>query len=136
MRVLVADDHEVVRAGVCKLLEGRPDLQVCGQAADGQQAIDQARELRPDLIILDITMPVMSGLAAAKEIRKILPDVPILFLSMHDARLLMETAKAVGAQGFIGKSEVSAVLLKAVEALSQHQSFWPQDSSTKVLGQS
>jgi two-component system response regulator NreC len=136
LRVLVADDHEVVRAGVCKLLEGSPDIEVCGQASDGQQAVDQARELKPDLIILDITMPTLSGLAAAKEIRKILPDVPILFLSMHDARPLMETAKAVGAQGFVGKNQVRAVLLKAVDALAHQKTFWPQDSSTKVLGQS
>ena len=112
-----------------------PDIEVCGQAADGQQAVDQARSLKPDLIILDITMPLLSGLAAAKEIRKILPDTPILFLSMHDAGALQEAAKAAGGQGFVGKNEVGAILQKAIEALSKKEPFWPQDS-TKKLGQS
>jgi DNA-binding NarL/FixJ family response regulator len=135
VRILVADDHEVVRAGVCKLLEARPDIQVCGQAADGLQAVDQSRQLLPDLVILDITMPGISGLAAAKEIRRTLPRVPILFLSMHDARPLLEAAKAAGGQGFVNKSEIGAVLLRAIDVLSQQQTFWPQDPSTKVLGQ-
>ena len=134
MRVLLADDHEVVRAGLCKLLESRHDIEVCGQAANGQQAVDQARELKPDLIILDITMPVLSGLAAAKEIRNILPATPILFLSMHDGSALKEAAKAAGGQGFVGKNEVSGTLLKAIDALSQNKTFWPQ-GSIKVLGQ-
>jgi two-component system, NarL family, response regulator NreC len=125
LRVLVADDHEVVRAGVCKLLESHPDIEVSGQAADGQQAVDQARKVRPDLIILDITMPVMSGLVAAKEIRKLLPGVPILFLSMHDAGPLIDSAKAAGGQGFVSKNQVAAVLLKAVDALAHKKTFWP-----------
>src|ERR1700684_2611072 len=81
LRILVADDHESVRKGVCVILGTRADIEVCGEAANGREAIDKAQELKPDLIILDITMPVLSGIDAAEMIRKTLPNVPILFLS-------------------------------------------------------
>jgi DNA-binding NarL/FixJ family response regulator len=100
-------------------------LEVCGEAVNGKDAVAKVQELRPDLIILDITMPVLDGFGAAKEIRSLLADVPILFYSMNDGRALMESAKAVGANGFVTKSESAAVLLKAVGALSKNETFFP-----------
>lgn len=125
MRILIADDHETVRKGVCSILASRKDLEVCGEASNGKEAIEKASELKPDLVILDITMPVLDGFSAAKQIRKLLPDVPILFLSMHDAQQWIEEAKAIGVQGFVSKSDIAGVLLTAVDTVLQKQSYFP-----------
>ncbi len=124
MRILIVDDHEAVRKGVRAILRSSPDLEVCGEAINGEDAVAKAQELKPDLIILDVTMPVLDGFGAAKEIRNI-SDVPILFYSMNDGRAVMESAKAIGANGFVTKSEPAVVLLKAVSALSKKQTFFP-----------
>jgi len=121
---LIVDDHEAVRKGVRAILRSSPDLEVCGEAINGEDAVAKAQELKPDLIILDITMPVLDGFGAAKEIRN-MSDVPILFYSMNDGRAVMESAKAIGANGFVTKSEPAVVLLKAVSALSKKQTFFP-----------
>jgi two-component system response regulator NreC len=125
LRILIADDHETVRKGVCSILASRNDLEVCGEAANGKEAVEKACELKPDLVILDITMPVLDGFAAAKRIRKLLPDIPILFLSMHDAQQWIEEAKAIGVQGFVSKNDIAGVLLTAVDIVLQKQSFFP-----------
>jgi DNA-binding NarL/FixJ family response regulator len=125
LRILIADDHETVRKGVCSILASRKDLEVCGEAANGKEAVEKACELKPDLVILDITMPVLDGFAAAKRIRKLLPDIPILFLSMHDAQQWIEEAKAIGVQGFVSKNDIAGVLLTAVDIVLQKQSFFP-----------
>jgi DNA-binding NarL/FixJ family response regulator len=125
VRILIVDDHEAVRKGVRAILRSRPDLEVCGEAINGEEAVAKAEELKPDLIILDVTMPVLDGFGAAREIRKRMSEVPILFYSMNDGRAVMESAKAVGANGFITKSEAGGVLLKAVGALSNKETFFP-----------
>ena len=125
MRILIVDDHEAVRKGVRAILRSRPDLEVCGEAVNGQDAIAKVEELKPDLIILDITMPVLDGFGAAKQIRSRSADVPILFYSMNDGRALMESAKAIGANGFVTKSAPGGVLLEAVGALSKKQNYFP-----------
>jgi DNA-binding NarL/FixJ family response regulator len=103
LRLLIADDHETVRKGIRSILASRSDIEVCGEAANGREAIDQAVELKPDLIILDINMPVLGGFAAAQEIKRLMPDVPILFFSMHESKRMVEEAKAIGIQGFVAK---------------------------------
>ena len=125
MRVLVADDHESVRKGVCVILGIRGDIEVCGEASNGREAIDKAEELRPDLIILDITMPVLSGIDAAEVIRRTLPHVPILFLSMHQSRQIIAEAKRIGVRGYVRKSEAATTLLNAVDALLRNEPFFP-----------
>jgi DNA-binding NarL/FixJ family response regulator len=125
LRILVADDHESVRKGVCVILGSRGDIEVCGEASNGQEAIDKAQELKPDLIILDITMPVLNGIDAAEAIRKILPKVPILFLSMHQSRQIIAEAKRIGVRGYVRKAEAAATLLKAVDALLRNEPFFP-----------
>ena len=126
MRILVADDHEAVRKGVCAILSSRLDIEVCGEASNGQEAIDKAHELKPDLIILDITMPVLNGIDAARIIRQTLPKLPILLLSMHDGKHIIEDARRIGLQGYVSKSEASATLLAAVDALLRNQTFFPE----------
>jgi DNA-binding NarL/FixJ family response regulator len=123
LRVLVADDHEMVRLGLCALLESR-HIEVCAQAKNGQEAVDKSRQLSPDLIILDISMPVLGGVEAAQQIRVFLPNVPILFFSMHNTRELIAIAKSVGVQGFVTKDQMAATLLEAVDALRNKQTFF------------
>src|SRR6202022_4695738 len=111
MRCLLVDDYESVRMGVAAILSSRPDIQICGEASNGKEAIEKARELKPDLIILDVTMPVLDGINSAKEIRTFLPEVPILFFSMHDGVYLVHEAKLAGARGLGNKSKARAASL-------------------------
>src|SRR5258705_4694640 len=118
LRVLVAADHEMVRFGLCAMLQSQ-NIEVCGQARDGQEAIEKSRQLSPDLIILDISMPVLGGIEAAQQIRVFLPDVPILFFSTHKTSELVALVQSVGAQGFVAKDQMAAMLLEAIEALRE-----------------
>jgi len=131
LRILVADDHEAVRKGVCAILSGRPDLEVCGEAENGKVAIEKAHALKPDMIILDITMPVLSGFEAAREIRKTMPQVPILILSMHESNQLIEEAKKIGVQGYVTKTQVGGALLMAVDKLLRNETFFPERPQPK-----
>ena len=125
LRILVADDHESVRKGVCVILGTRGDTEVCGEAANGREAIDKAQELKPDLIILDITMPVLNGIDAAEVLRKTMPHVPILFLSMHQGRQIIAEAKRIGVRAYVKKSDAAATLLNAVDAILRNEPFFP-----------
>jgi DNA-binding NarL/FixJ family response regulator len=126
LRILVADDHEAVRKGVCAILSSRADVEICGEAENGKDAIEKAIALKPELIILDITMPVLSGFEAAREIRKTLPDIAILILSMHESNQLIEEAKKIGVQGYVTKTQVGATLLQAVDTVLRKETFFPQ----------
>ncbi|MDP9339723.1 MAG: response regulator transcription factor [Acidobacteriota bacterium] len=126
MRILIADDHEAVRKGVCAILSSRIGVEICGEAENGKEAIEKAQALTPDLIILDITMPVLSGFEAAREIRKIFPHLPILILSMHESNQLIEEAKKIGVQGYVTKTQVGSTLLQAVDALLRKETFFPE----------
>jgi DNA-binding NarL/FixJ family response regulator len=122
-RILVADDHGIVRAGIKLLLEIQADLDVVAEAADGIEAIEQALATRPDLCILDVGMPRMTGLQAARGIRAHLPDVRVLMLSMHDdERYLFEALKA-GASGYVLKREADQDLVGAVRAVGRGEAF-------------
>jgi DNA-binding NarL/FixJ family response regulator len=124
LKILIVDDHEALRAGVRAVLESR-GLDVCGEAANGLEALEMATQLRPDLVILDITMPVLDGFTAAREITKRLPGVGILLLSMHESASMVNVAKSSGARGYVAKSEGIARLVKAVDAIAHNQTFFP-----------
>jgi len=124
LRVLVADDHETIRKGIRSILASRNDLEVCGEAANGKEAVEKARELKPDLVILDISMP-LGGLKVAKEISELLPSVPILLFSVYEGRTLTPEAKSAGVMGFVRKDQAGTVLLQAVDAVLQGQTFFP-----------
>ena len=99
LRLLIADDHEIVRCGLCALLKSHPEWEVCAEAVDGQEAVDMARQLKPDIVILDIGMPNMNGLIAARQIRQTQPNQKILVLSVTDEEQLVQEVLAVGARG-------------------------------------
>ena len=127
VRIVVADDQEVVRKRVVATLMSRGDLQVCAEASNGQEAIEKAKELKPDLVILDITMPVLNGLDAARQIRTFAPDLPILILSVHKSRQVVEEAKKIGVRGYVTKGEAIQKLLLAVDTVLQNETFFPTD---------
>ena len=126
MRILIVDDHEAVRKGVCAILSSRLDIEVCGEAVNGKEATAKAKELQPDLIILDISMPVLSGFDAARQIRKIVPEARILMFSMHESKQFLEEAKKLGVHGYLTKTRGNDVLLRAVDALMRNQMFYPE----------
>jgi len=131
MQVLIADDHEIVRRGVRSILESRQDVETVGEAANGREAVERAAELHPDLIILDHSMPILDGLAAVSEIRQILPNVPILMLSMHDGQALIDALQLVGAQGFVPKGECADKLLEGVDTVLRGETFFNQEPSAR-----
>jgi DNA-binding NarL/FixJ family response regulator len=116
-RILLADDHQLIRKGLRAIIEGNKDWLVCGEAENGQEAIERTLELQPDLIILDVTMPVLNGLQAARQIRELAPATKILILSMHDSPQLANEAVRVGADGYLTKTGARGDLLDTIAAL-------------------
>jgi len=117
-RILIVDDHDLVREGLAALLEAY--WNVCGQAGNGIEAIEKVRELRPDMVLLDLSMPIMSGTQAAKSILKIAPGTKIVFLSMHDSPTVAELVRTIGAAGFISKHTKAKEFRESLVALLNH----------------
>jgi DNA-binding NarL/FixJ family response regulator len=132
-RLLVADDHGVVRSGLKLLLDRQPDLEVIAEAHDGAAAVAAALEHRPDLCILDVAMPKLTGLQAAREIKKQAPDIEVLILSMHDdERYIFEALKA-GASGYVLKSEADQALVRAVRAVRNGEPFLTNAAQRRLV---
>jgi DNA-binding NarL/FixJ family response regulator len=123
LRVLIADDHEVVRKGIRALLEASPKWEVCGEAATGHEAIESARKLCPDLVLLDINMPDMDGLEAIPRILHVCPGAKILVLTMHDSGDIATKALAAGASGLVLKSDAAHDLVMALQAMEKGKPF-------------
>ena len=132
VRILVADDHEVVRQGIRTILSARPDWEICGEAVNGQEAVNLAEDLRPDAIIMDITMPVMSGLEAARKITKNKTSAPILIFTMHESRSLADSVKETGARGFVFKSRAAHDLIRALEILLKDGTYFGPKRRKKI----
>ncbi len=114
-RILIADDSEIVRHGIGRLLSQREDWEVCGEAGDGQEAVEKARQLSPDVVVLDFAMPVMNGIEAAREIHKDHPSTAIVLCSMYLDHQLASIAEGVGITTLLSKSNIGQVI-KGVEA--------------------
>ena len=125
MKFLIADDNEIVRKGVCAILTTYLQPEHCEEASNGQEAITKALALQPDLILLDINMPILGGFAAAKELQKLLPHVPILFLTIHGGDSFVSEARRAGVQGFVTKDHAGEILVDAVKALLRGETFFP-----------
>jgi DNA-binding NarL/FixJ family response regulator len=123
VRILVADDHGVVRRGLRALLESRRGWKICGEAANGREAVERARRLKPDVAILDIGMPGLNGVEAARQIRKVSPKTEILILSAHGSEKLVLEVLEAGARGYVVKEEADESLMVAVDALLRHVPF-------------
>jgi DNA-binding NarL/FixJ family response regulator len=131
--ILIADDHAVVRRGLCALLETQPNWKVVAEASNGQEAVDKAAALLPNIAVLDIGMPKLNGLDAAALIFKASPKTRILMLTMHSAESLIRQTLAAGAYGYVLKSDAERDLITAVDALLHNKTFFTQAASSVVL---
>jgi DNA-binding NarL/FixJ family response regulator len=123
MKILIADDHGIVRAGMRLLIERQPDMQVIAEAEDGVDAFEQAVRLKPDCCVLDVSMPRLTGLQAARQIKAHLPQTQVLMLSMHDDERYVFDALKAGASGYVLKREVDQALLSALRAVARGEAF-------------
>lgn len=133
VRILLADDHDVVRQGLRALLESRDGWEVCGEAATGREAVALTKRLKPDLVVLDISMPELNGLEAARHILRAVPRVEVLMLTMHESEEMAREALAAGVRGYVLKSDAARQLLAAVEALAEHKPYFTPRVSQMVL---
>jgi DNA-binding NarL/FixJ family response regulator len=133
MKILVADDHGIVRAGIRLLLERQNDLEVVAEAADGVEAVEQALAVRPDLCILDVGMPRLTGLQAAREIRSHLPSARVLMLSMHDDEHYLFEALKAGASGYVLKREADQDLVGAIRAVGKGEAFLTNAAERSII---
>src|SRR5687767_3133447 len=116
-RILLVDDHEVVRHGMRALLDAKEGFDVCGEAGDGRVAVSMAKDLRPDIVVMDIGLPGLNGFDATAQILQAWPDTRVLVLSMHDAEHVVAEVVSAGASGFVLKSDAGRELVAAVDAL-------------------
>ena len=130
-RILIVDDHDVVRQGVCTLLSTHSDWEICGEASSGAEAISAVSALKPDVVILDITMPGMSGLDAAARIAALGTASRILIFTMHESRRMADDIREAGAQGYVQKSQAARDLIFAVERLLAGETFFPTATDSR-----
>ena len=123
IRIIVADDHTIVRQGLVRLLEDQPDLKVVGEAINGRVAVEKAMALQPDIVIMDIAMPLMNGIEAAKRIRKHLPNTKILILSMYSHEYYLHELLETGISGYLLKDSSGRDILKAIHAAMKDETF-------------
>ena len=134
LRILVVDDHAVVRRGVRSLLESHEGWEVCGEATTGRDAVEQSRRLRPDVVVMDLSLPELNGLDATRQILKDAPDSEVLVLTMHHSEELARDVLRAGARGYVLKSDADENLIAAVDSLRQHKPFLTSTVTDFVLG--
>jgi DNA-binding NarL/FixJ family response regulator len=124
LRILIADDHDVMREGTRAVIERQPGWEVCGVAATGREAVEQAFALEPDIVVMDMSMPELNGLDAAQQINRRLPRTEILIFTAHQTDELIREVFEAGVKSFIFKSEAHHFLVEAIQSLSQHKPFF------------
>jgi DNA-binding NarL/FixJ family response regulator len=133
-RILLVDDHQVVRRGVAGIIgDARPEWEVCGEASTGREGVEAAATLKPDVVVMDISMPDMNGLEATREILKGNPGTEVLILSMHEAGQLVHDVLSAGARGYVLKQDAGTNLIAAIEAAREHKLFFSPRVSEVVL---
>jgi len=133
LRILVVDDHEIVRRGLCSIVQGQTGWEVCGEASDGRSAVEMARELHPDVVVLDVSMPDLNGLEAARQILKADPKIQVLMLTQHDLDQVVREVLDAGARGYLLKSDASRELVLAIEALRNNKTYFTSRVAAMVL---
>jgi DNA-binding NarL/FixJ family response regulator len=133
LRILLADDHEIVRRGLCSLLQKHEGWEVCGEASDGREAISMAQELKPDVVIVDIGMPHLNGLDTTRQLLQIDPNFKVIVLTITDSDQVIREALNAGARGFVLKSDAARDLVAAVEALQGKRMFFTSRVNDLVL---
>ena len=123
IRILIADDQPIIRTMVRSTLETIPRFEICAEAADGAEAIEQAKRLKPDVVVLNVTMPVLNGFDAAREIKATLPDTAIVILSSHADQRFVAAAKKIGVRSYVAKSKAGEALVRAIEAAVKGDDF-------------
>jgi DNA-binding NarL/FixJ family response regulator len=133
VRILVADDHDIIRRGLKQLLTGHSGWEVCGEAKTGREAVNVTEQLKPDIVVLDISMPDLNGLEAARQILKSSPNTAVLILTMHFTDQLVRDVIESGARGYILKSDADKDLVSAVEAISNRRTYFTREVSEVLL---
>lgn len=133
LRILVADDHEIVRRGLVSVLKGHPEWEICAEVNNGREAVAKAKELKPDIAIVDIGMPILNGLEATRQISRQNLNTRVLILTITDAEELVRTVLEAGARGFLLKSDAAQDLIAAVEALQRNRTFFTSRVGKMVL---
>lgn len=133
LRIIIVDDHAVVRRGVRALLESQPGWEVAGEAVTGREAVDLAKRLCPDIVVMDLSLPELNGLDAARQILKDSPRTEVLVLTMHHSEELVRNVLQAGARGYVLKSDADASLIAAVESLRVHKPFLTSTVTEFVL---
>jgi DNA-binding NarL/FixJ family response regulator len=134
IRILVVDDHTILRAGLRMMLNAQPDMEVIGEAQDGRQALQEAQRLQPDVILMDITMPDVNGIEATKHIKRVLPEVKILMLTMHEHDEYVFQALRAGASGYMLKEAADTELITAIHVIKSGQFYLSPTAQSVVVG--
>jgi DNA-binding NarL/FixJ family response regulator len=133
IRILIADDHDIVRCGLRRLIEAQADWKVVAEAGDGKEALSKAVETKPDVAVLDYSMPLINGLETTRQIRARLPNTEVLIFSVHDCEVRIQDCLRAGARGYVLKSDVGRELIDAIELLASHKPFFTPRASEILL---
>jgi DNA-binding NarL/FixJ family response regulator len=125
LRILIVDDHEVVRGLLRHLLEAENGWEVCGEASDGDEAVERSRALHPDIVVMDAVMPRRNGFEATREILRITPEIPVIITTLYEYPEILRQAQSAGALGCVGKSKTTRLLVPAVKSAVGHHPFFP-----------
>src|SRR5215472_3799438 len=133
IRILMADDHDVVRSGLRHIVEAQPNWQVVAEAADGKEAVQKALETKPDVAVIDYSLPLINGVEATRQIRAALPHTEVLIFTMHDDETIIKELLKAGARGYLLKTDTQRHLIGAIEALAVHKPFFTTKISEALL---
>jgi DNA-binding NarL/FixJ family response regulator len=133
IRILVADDHEVVRRGLREIVRSRPGWTICGEAVSGREAVLKAKQLKPHVVVMDVSMPDLNGLEATRQVLQAVPGTEVLVLTVHESEQVTREVLQTGARGCVLKSDAGRHLVAAIQALLQHRTFFTPNVSEMVL---